>query len=102
MIVADFRIFRTPLYVNKRGNEKTIQTIHKTLHKPYISLILRALRNVQFALQTIHKLYTNPTLRVKETKSQRDKETKGERRKDRLFETLMFMNYSRIDHELIF
>ena len=39
-------IFRTPLYVNKRGNEKTIQTIHKTLHKPYISLILRALRNV--------------------------------------------------------
>ena len=37
-----------------------------------------------------------------ETKSQKDKETKGERRKDRLFETLMFMNYSRIDHELIF
>ena len=38
--------------------------------------------------------------RVKETKSQKDKEskrgkvkeTKGERRKDRLFETLMFMN----------
>ena len=52
--------------------------------------------------EKLYKLYTNPTLRVKETKSQRDKETKGERRKDRLFETLMFMNYSRIDHELIF
>ena len=36
---------------------------------------------------------------------QRDKERKRERdkgRKDRFFETLMFMNYSRIDHELIF
>ena len=40
--------------------------------------------------------------RVKKTKSQRVQETKGERRKGRLFETLMFMNYSRIDHELIF
>ena len=62
-------------------------------------------------LQTIHKLYTNYTLRdkelgsqrstvngqwstvngqrsmVKETKRQKDKKTKGERRKDRLFET---------------
>ena len=34
------------IYVNKGGNKKTIQTIHKTLHKPYISLIFRALRNV--------------------------------------------------------
>ena len=34
------------LYVNKRGKQKTIQTIHKTLHKPYIPLIFRALRNV--------------------------------------------------------
>ena len=33
-----------PVYINKR--KKTIQTIHKTLHKPYISLIFRALRNV--------------------------------------------------------
>ena len=29
---------------------------------------------------------------VKETKRGREKETKDERRKDRLFETLMFMN----------
>ena len=37
--------------------------------------------------------------------NQRDKESKSQRdkgRKDRVFETLMFMNYSRIDHELIF
>ena len=34
------------LYINKRGNKKTIQTIHKTPHKPYIPLIFRALRNV--------------------------------------------------------
>ena len=34
----------------------------------------------------------------------REEETEGERRKakGRLFETLMFMNCSRIDHELIF
>ena len=45
--------------------------------------------------------------RVKETKSQRVKETKRQRDRGRKtkgppFETLMFMNYSRIDHELIF
>ena len=34
------------IYVNKRGKQKTIQTIHKTLHKPYISLIFRMLQNV--------------------------------------------------------
>ena len=32
----------------------------------------------------------------------RRQKTKGERRKSRLFETLMFMNFSRIDHKLIF
>ena len=55
--------FHPTLYVNKWGNKKTIQTIHKTLHKPYIPLIFRALQSVQFALQTIHKLYTNYTLK---------------------------------------
>ena len=34
------------IYVNKRGNKKTIQTIHKTLQKPCIPLIIRTLRNV--------------------------------------------------------
>ena len=48
------------IYVRKRENKITIQTIHKTLHKPYILLILRVLRCVQFVLQTIHKLYTKP------------------------------------------
>ena len=71
--------FNSALYVNKRGNKKTIQTIHKPYIQPYISLISRALRNVWFALQTIHKLYTNPTLKVKETKRLKDKETKSQR-----------------------
>ena len=51
------------IYVRKRENKKTIQTIHKTLHRLCILLIFRVLRCVQFVLQTIHKLYTNPTLR---------------------------------------
>ena len=34
------------LYVKKGGNKKTLQTIHKPDIQPYISLILRALRNV--------------------------------------------------------
>ena len=34
------------IYVRERENKITIQTIHKTLHKPYILLILRALRRV--------------------------------------------------------
>ena len=37
---------RLHIYVNKRGKQKTIQTIHKTLHKPYISLIFCMLQNV--------------------------------------------------------
>ena len=56
--------------------------------------------SLRFKLYTIYT--QNYTLRVKETKRLKDKETKAESRKDRLFETLMFMNYSRIDHELIF
>ena len=34
------------IYVRKRENKKTLQTIHKTLHKPYILLIIRDLRRV--------------------------------------------------------
>ena len=48
----------TSIFINKKGNKKTIQTIHKPYNKPYICLISRALRSVQFAPQTIHKLYT--------------------------------------------
>ena len=65
-----------------KGKEKTIQTIHKSPHKTCIFLTFRALRNVRFVLQTMHKLYTNPTLRVKESKRQRDKETKRQRVKE--------------------
>ena len=49
------------IYVNKRGNEKTLQTIHKSYIQPCILLISRALRDVQFVLPTLHKSYTNPT-----------------------------------------
>ena len=38
-----------------------MQTLHKTLHKLHISLIIRTLRNVGFMFQTLHKPYTNPT-----------------------------------------
>ena len=34
------------IYVNKRGNKKTIQTIHKPYIELCIALIIRALRNV--------------------------------------------------------
>ena len=36
----------TALYVNKRGNKKTLQTIHKPYILLFIPLIFRALRNV--------------------------------------------------------
>ena len=53
----------TALYVNKRGNKKTLQTIHKPYILLIIPLIIRALQNVLFVLQTIHKLYINYTLK---------------------------------------
>ena len=73
----------TFLYVNKGGNKKTLQTIHKPYILLFISLIIRALRMYSLwrklytnYTQTIH---SNPTLRDKESKSQRVKETKDER-----------------------
>ena len=48
-----------------------MQTLHKTLHKPRISLIFRTLRNVGFMFQTLHKsytrTYTNPTQKHSKT-----------------------------------
>ena len=48
-----------------------MQTLHKTLHKPYISLIIQTLRNVGFMFQTLHKsytrTYTNPTQKHSKT-----------------------------------
>ena len=55
------------LYVNKRGNKKTMQTIHKPYIQPCILLIYRALRNVQFEAQTIHKLYIEPYIEAFQT-----------------------------------
>ena len=48
-----------------------MQTLHKTLHKPHISLIFRTLSNVGFMFQTLHKsytrTYTNPTQKRSKT-----------------------------------
>ena len=44
-----------------------MQTLHRTLHKLYISLIIRTLRNVGFMFQTLHKPYTNPTQKHSKT-----------------------------------
>ena len=62
-------------YINK-GEIKILQTLHKTLHSPRISLILRALHCVGFEPKTLHKPCTEPYMG---TKSQRDKETKSQR-----------------------
>ena len=65
-------------------------------------------RNKNFSpLMPINCLVNCPiNRRVKETKRGRDKKTKRRRDEETkgegpFFETLMFMNYSRIDHELI-
>ena len=48
-----------------------MQTLHRTLHKLHISLIIRTLRNVGFMFQTLHKsytrTYTNPTQKRSKT-----------------------------------
>ena len=48
---------------------KILQTLHKTLHSPRISLILRALHCVGFEAKILHKPCTEPYMG---TKSQRD------------------------------
>ena len=60
----------TPLYVYDR-EQKTLQTLHKTLHLLCISLILRALHCVGFEAEILHKPCTEPYMG---TKRQRDKE----------------------------
>ena len=57
-----------PTYINK-GETKILQTLHKTLHFLYISLILRTLHCVGFEPKILHKPYTEPYMG---TKSQRD------------------------------
>ena len=66
------------IYV-KRAEQKTLQTLHKTLHSLYISLILRALHCVGFEAKILYKPCTEPYMG---TKSQRDKESKRLRVKE--------------------
>ena len=63
------------LYINIR-EQKTLQTLHKTLHFLCISLILRALYCVGFEPKILHKPCIEPYMG---TKGQRDKESKRQR-----------------------
>ena len=63
----------------KRAEQKTLQTLHKTLHSLCISLILRSLHCVGFEAKILHKPCTEPYMG---TKSQRDKESKRQRAKE--------------------
>ena len=51
----------------RKGQRKTLQTIHKPYIYPLISLIFRALRNVGFAAQTLHKPYIKPYIETFQT-----------------------------------
>ena len=55
-------------YINK-GEIKILQTLHKTLPSPRISLILRTLHCVGFEAKILHKPYMQHYMG---TKSQRD------------------------------
>ena len=83
------RVSFIAIYVFKGVCKITMQTLHSnhTLRWESIRFVVYSLCVKPYINYTL-----NYTLRVKETKSQKVKETKGERRKDRLFETLMFMN----------
>ena len=71
----------------KRAEQKTLQTLHRTLHSLCISLIIRALHCVGFEAKILHKPciepYTEPYIEpYMGTKSQRDKESKSQRDKE--------------------
>ena len=68
MMTGFYCLLNTPLYVYDR-EQKTLQTLHKTLHFLCISLILHALHSVGFETKILHKPYTEPYMG---TKSQRD------------------------------
>ena len=53
--------FQTLHYTYIRGNKKTCKLYTKPYIQPYIPLIIRALRCVGFAFQTLHKAYINNT-----------------------------------------
>ena len=68
MMTGFYYPLNTPLYVYYR-EIKILQTLHKTLHFIYISLIIRALRCVGFESKKLHKPYMEPYMG---TKRQRD------------------------------
>ena len=68
MMTGFYCPLNTPPYVCYR-EQKTLQTLHKTLHSLRISLIIRALQCVGFEAEILHKPYTEPYMG---TKSQRD------------------------------
>ena len=68
MMTGFYCLLNTPPYINI-GEQKTLQTLHKTLHLLCILLILRTLRSVGFEAKILHKTYMEPYMG---TKSQRD------------------------------
>ena len=82
-------IYGISLYTirKKRGKQKNsanyTQTRHPTLHSADFPRVTKCIVCAENYTQTIHKLYTNPTLRDKESKRQRDKGTKSRRVKER-------------------
>ena len=59
MMTGFYCLLNTPLYINIR-EQKTLQTLHKTLHPLRISLILRTLHCVGFEVKILHKSYMKP------------------------------------------
>ena len=65
--LCDYPNFNELLYVINR-EQKTLQTLHKTLHLLHISLIIRMLHCVGFKAKILHKPCMEPYMG---TKSQR-------------------------------
>ena len=68
MMTGFYCPLNTQPYINIR-EQRTLQTLHKTLHFLRISLILRTLYRVWFEAKILHKPYMEPYMG---TKRQRD------------------------------
>ena len=78
MMTGFYCPLNTPLYVYYR-EIKILQTLHKTLHFIYISLIIRALHCVGFKPKILHKPCIEPymgTKRQREEEWERGRESK--------------------------
>ena len=80
MMTGFYCLLNTPPYVYDR-EQKTLQTLHKTLHSPRIALIIRTLHCVGFEAKILHKPCIEPYMEpcmepcmepYMGTKSQRD------------------------------